>query len=197
MVCRQYALFLSTIFLTILGANLSLMGAPARGVAVNNKVIKQDNLVIDTPFINNGDIEVSTMLVDADFKNRDGFVEADKVFVTASCNTFENNNTLHVSDNLTFVDPKTRIIFSIMTRVNALYKGDDYMGGIDCWFGKKSTGTLTITNNGQAYAFEGSAEAVKDALNKGLNTTYNVTALIAYLRQYLTQKHLVATALRR
>ena len=189
MICRQYILFLSMIFLTILGANLSLMG-----VAVNNKIIKQESFVVDAPLVNNGDIEVSSLLVDADFKNRDGYVEADKVFVTASCNTFENNNILQVSDSLTFVDPKTRMSFSCMTRIAALYKGDDYMGGIDCWFGKKTAGTLTIINHDQAVVFEGSATAVKDALNKGINKTSSVTALIAYLRQVLTQKHLLAAA---
>lgn len=184
------------IFLTILGVNLSLLGAPVKST-INNVVIEQDSFVVDAPLINNGDIKVNTLLVDADFRNKDGYVEADKIFVTASCNNFENNNILQVSDNLTFVEPKTHITLSHMTRIPALYKGDDYMGGIDCWFGKKEQGTLTISNHAHKVVFEGSVKDVKDALNKGLNKTSSVTALIAYLRQFLTQKSLVAAALRK
>lgn len=169
----------------------------ALGKAVNHTIVKQDTFVIDEPLVNNGDIEVKTLLVDADFKNNFGFIKADDVLVTASCDTFENLNVLEVADTMTFADPETHIIFSHMTRVNALYKGDDYMGGIDCWFGKKNVGTLTITNKDKKYVFEGSVSTVKEVLNKGLNKAANVTALIAYVRQYLTKQNLVAAALRR
>lgn len=185
-----------TRFYTILVVFFLALSSPLMGVVLQNQTIKQDSFVVDEALVNNGDITVSSLLVDADFKNRQGFVTADKVLVTASCNTFENNNVLQVSDSLTFVDPKTVVTMSIMTRVKALYKGDDYMGGIDCWFGKKNKGTLTITNREQTAIFEGSASEITQALNKGLNETSNVTALIAYLRQALVQKNVVAAALR-
>jgi hypothetical protein len=189
MLVKKQILFLSVLALSLFGSEACLHAR-----AMNHAIIQQTEFAVEENFLNNGDIIVKSLSVDADFKNRDGYVEADKIFVTASCNNFENCNILKVSNNITFADPETRITLSVMTRINALYKGDDYMGGIDCWFGKKNLGTLTIINQAQKHVFEGSASDVKEALNKGLNKTASVTALIAYLRQFLTQKNLVAAA---
>lgn len=154
-------------------------------IFVNNGIIETDSLSCSAKAINNGSIKTGELLVNGDFDSKNGSLTASKIFVTASCNVFNVGKNCSIQQ-LNFFDPATKIILGISgTKIISLNKGSDYMGGIECAFGRARQGKLTITNKEMKIDFSGPSEHLEKALNEGINTTNSVVALIAYLTKKL------------
>ena len=177
----------------------------AAGTIINQKNVKQEQYIAAQPFINdgsletdslsfydkttnNGSIKTKELLINGDFESTNGSLTASTVVVTASCNTFTIKKQCTIRQ-LNFLDVSTKIALGTnATKIISLNKGFDYMGGIECSLGRAQQGNLIITDHGKKYNFYGPSEKLEKALNEGVNTTYNVIALIAYLQRTLEQK---------
>jgi hypothetical protein len=176
---------------------------------VNQAYIEQESLVFQEELINYGTISVTNalalykksvnegtiesgkVLVNGAFMNH-GTVQASTIYVTAGCTMFENRGVLKV-DALYLPVFGTHIKLSLkkQTVIGALYRGQEFLGGITCEpdrFSKHKV-IITITDDkGRHYTFSGTQKLLEQVLENALNEKINVIALVAYLQKMIPQK---------
>ena len=177
-------------------------------IMVNHSVIQQNELVIQDELKNSGSIVVADSLslynksensgtittkklfLNGSFNNS-GAVNASTVYATAGCNRFENQGTLTIGKlYLAAYETILKLSLKKQTTIGAVYRGEEFLGGISCkpdWF-NNSKSTITITDErGEQHIFTGTQKTLEEILEKALNEKVSVVALITYLQQ-MTKK---------